>query len=140
MDFLRRNQLWDFEDDPITVFPVLAVGLQNLIILSRLSVQLQQWPGAGEIYFQKGEMFEILLNAVNWEYFFDKGPPGEDLVPFGYSAFIAVYGVYLSDPAGISSAGGTEENRGMKKAKMKGFRFASELVNMNTVRFNILLG
>ena len=67
-------------------------------------------------------MFEILLYAIYWQDFFDKGSPGDDFGAFGYAACIAIWGINLPDPAGISVTGRTYEDLGMEIAEIEGFR------------------
>jgi hypothetical protein len=52
-------------------------------------------------------VFKILLDAIYRQDFFDKSFPGDDFGAFGYSALIAVFGINLAEPAGISVRGRT---------------------------------
>lgn len=67
-------------------------------------------------------MFKILLDAINRQDFFDKGSPGDYSGSFGYSSLIAIFGVNLADPAGITIRGRSYEYPGVKIAEMEGFR------------------
>ena len=62
-------------------------------------------------------MFKIFSHAINRQYLFGKSSPGDDFGSFGYSSLIAIFGVNLPDPAGISITGGTYENLGMDIAE-----------------------
>jgi len=42
MDFLSSDHLWHLEDDPITLFQISAVILQDVIILGWLTVLIQK--------------------------------------------------------------------------------------------------
>jgi hypothetical protein len=63
---------------------------------------------------------EIFLHAVYWQNFFDKSSPGDYFGSFGYASCIAVFGINLSDPTGITITGRTYEDLGMKIAEIEG--------------------
>ncbi len=94
-----------------------GIGLEYLVVLGGLPVLIQQQPVKSGINLQYREMLEVLRHAVYGEHFFDEGFSGNDFGPFGYSAFVPVQRINLSDPAGISVTGRTYENLGMEIAE-----------------------
>jgi hypothetical protein len=97
------------------------VILQHLIVLGRLAVLIQKEPVEGEIDLQHREVFKILFGAINRQYLLDKIFPGDYFGAFGYPFLIAVFGVNLANPAGISIAGCPDEDLRMKVPEMEGF-------------------
>jgi hypothetical protein len=84
-----------------------------------LAVLVQQRPVKGEIDLQDRDVFEILLDAVDREDFFDKGFSGNDFGPFGGSVFVPVLRINLAEPAGVAVAGRADEDLGMEIAKFE---------------------
>ena len=80
---------------------------------------VQQRPVKSEIDLEDREMFEVLLDTVDREDFFDKGFPGNDFGAFGYVALVPVWRVNLSEPADITVTRRPDENLGMEIAEMK---------------------
>ncbi len=99
-----------------------TVVLQHMIVLSRLAVLIQKKPVEGEIDLQHREVMEILFNAICGQYLLDKSVPGDDFGAFCYSLLIAIRGINLTDPAGISIRGRAYENLRMKIAEIKGLQ------------------
>jgi hypothetical protein len=67
-------------------------------------------------------MVEILPDAFNGKDFFAVCVGTNDFGPFGYPAFIAVFGINLPYPAGIPIAGCTYQDLGVEIAKVEGLR------------------
>jgi len=67
-------------------------------------------------------MFKILFGAIYRRDFFDKGFSGDYPGSLGCPPLIAVFGINLSDPAGIPITGHPDENLGVEVAEMEGFR------------------
>jgi hypothetical protein len=67
-------------------------------------------------------MFKILLHAVHWEHLFSEGFPGKNFCAFGYSPSIAVLGINLSNPTGITVTGCSDEDLRMKIPEMERFQ------------------
>jgi hypothetical protein len=68
---------------------MLSVSLQYLVVLGGLAVLVQERPVESEIDLQDREMFEILLDAVDREDFFNEGFSTYDFGAFGYAALVA---------------------------------------------------
>jgi hypothetical protein len=57
-------------------------------------------------------LIKILFDAIYRQDFFDKGFPSKYFGPFGYPPLVAIRGINLADPAGISITGRPDENLG----------------------------
>jgi len=65
-------------------------------------------------------MIKVLLHTVNRKDSFNEGFSSNDFGAFGYPACMSLLKINLSDPAGITVAGSTDEDLGMNIAPMKG--------------------
>jgi hypothetical protein len=108
------NHLRDLENDPVPVFQVAGIGLQNLVSLSRFAALVQERLVKGEVELQDRKVLEILPDAVNREDLLDKRPAGDDLRPSGDPPLIATWGIDLPEPAGVPVARGPQEDLGVE--------------------------
>jgi hypothetical protein len=87
-------------------YPGFATSRYKRVLVQQRSVKC-------EIDLEDREMFEVLLDAVNREYFFDRRSSGSDFGAFGYVAPAPVLRINLSKPAGLTVTGRTNEDLGM---------------------------
>ena len=98
---------------------MLSVGLEDLEGLSGFAVLFSEGTVEGEVNFQDWEVFEILGSAVNREDFFGDGVFPHHLGTLSYTVLIAVLGIDLPKPAGVSVAGPAHLDLGMEMPEKK---------------------
>jgi hypothetical protein len=98
---------------------VLSVSLEDMEVLSLLTVLIHQKRIKNIVDLKNPKVLEILFDALNGQGFFHEGFFVNGVCPAAVPAFIPLLCVNLPNPSSISVAACAHENLGMKISELE---------------------